>query len=105
MYTKVVDNTTVQTSVKHDIWLKVLRDMAMGNVRTPGGRGVKAGQFFVYAAGVVATKMLKDMGIYDKVKQRFEEEYGPVQEYDISILGDDEDEQQDAEVDYEMLKS
>ena len=105
MYPKNTDNNTVQTSVKHGMWIKTLRDMAMGMVRTPTGRGVKAGAFFVHAAGVVATKLLKDANLYDQVKQNFEAIYGPVQEYDINILEGEEDEQQDAEEDYEMLES
>lgn len=84
---------SVQTSVTHSDWIKKIRGVAKGYVKTPGGEGVSNNDFFVIAAGIYATKILKDVGIYDTIKANYEAQYGPIQEYGADQEEDSNDTQ------------
>ena len=60
---------SVQTSVTHSHWISVLRDAAKIYVRKGGGAGVSNNDFFAIAAAEKATRILKDVGLYEKLKK------------------------------------
>lgn len=76
----------MQSSIRHSKWLKYLIEQAKTFVPSVGGMGVTIQQFFVMATGAAATKMLKESGSYEDVKKRWEQNVGPVSDFELDII-------------------
>lgn len=75
-----------QTSVRHSQGLRHLIDAARPYVPRPDGMTTTVNEFFEKAAGLLATKILSDIGILDDIRKRYESLFGPLPVYDPALL-------------------
>ncbi len=84
-----VNKNSFQTSVRHDRWLKWIVEAAKRYVPSAKGMGISVQNFFIMATGAYATKVLKDVGAYEREKAFFVKKFGPVSDFDETIIGGD----------------